>query len=117
MSCMPDMTLTSFVAVVAPRTGKLLKLASVFLKEEKFSTKWYTTLVFNLHRRKKVNKKVYVCHHLVKKVHIPCLALSQPTDAGETNMYMCGLLGVGDIVNLLTSFFPLFLQIVVRSRK
>jgi len=40
----PDMTPTSLAAPVAPRTGKSLIMASVFLKEEKYATKWYTTL-------------------------------------------------------------------------
>jgi len=44
MSGMPDMTPTSLAAAVAPRTGKSLKIAAVFLKEEKIFYKlvYYT---------------------------------------------------------------------------
>jgi len=42
MSCMPDLTITSLVAVVAPRTGKIIKNG---LSERKFATKWYTLCI------------------------------------------------------------------------
>jgi len=38
MSYMPDMTVTSFTAAVAPHTGKIIK-NDVFLKEEKICYK------------------------------------------------------------------------------
>jgi len=34
MSCMPDMTPMSLAAAVVLRTGKIIKMALVFLKEE-----------------------------------------------------------------------------------
>jgi len=45
MSYMPDMTPTSLAAAVAPRTGKIIKMGSVFLKEERFFYKmvYYTS--------------------------------------------------------------------------
>jgi len=44
MSCMPDMTSTSFAATVVPRT-KSLKSASMFLKEKKICYK----MVYYIH--------------------------------------------------------------------
>jgi len=38
------MKMMSLVAVVAPRTVKSLKMASVFLKSRLFATKWCITL-------------------------------------------------------------------------
>jgi len=35
---MPDMMPASLVAIVAPPTGKFIKIVSVFLKVEKFAT-------------------------------------------------------------------------------
>jgi len=43
------MTVTSLVAVVAPRTGKIIKISlSVFWKRRKSATKWCTTFCINL---------------------------------------------------------------------
>jgi len=43
------------VAVVAPRTGKSLKMSSAFLKEEKiFVTKWILHFVFKLNQSSEI---------------------------------------------------------------
>jgi len=48
MSCMPDMTPTSLAAAVVPRTGKIIKNGTVFLKEEKI---YYKMIYYTLYLR------------------------------------------------------------------
>jgi len=49
MSCVPDIMMPrSLVTVVAPRTGKLLKMAPVFLKDQKI---YYKIVYYTLYLR------------------------------------------------------------------
>jgi len=43
---MPDMTLMSLAAAVAPHEAKSLNIASMFLREEKI---WYKMVYYTLH--------------------------------------------------------------------
>jgi len=49
----------SLVTSVAPCTGKINKMALVFLKEEKFPTKWYTTLHYTVF---KLSQSAEMCY-------------------------------------------------------